>query len=215
MGVLPPPIEPTRAPANLSLPAFSLFYDRPSRISLTRWSSDNCTRRCRWSRRALSVYTAITDLFQPDSFFSTFFHRDFPPISGKKVERVISFQDGTKRRRCYFYSSVRSIRNSLAHRVYTSVYIPRRVYRYCVSRFVSRIAIMREHDEELAARCFVRNRCISRRKSTTLTWVNKLLVFEFFSRSGRSHVLRYTYCSKTHGRHGTRRIVRIHMRNRQ
>lgn len=129
VGVLPPPIEPTRAPANLSLPAFSLFYDRPSRISLTRWSSDNCTRRCRWSRRALSVYTAITDLFQPDSFFSTFFHRDFPPISGKKVERVISFQDGTKRRRCYFYSSVRSIRNSLAHRVYISVYIPRRVYR--------------------------------------------------------------------------------------
>lgn len=123
MGVLPPPIEPTRAPANLSLPAFSLFYDRPSRISLTRWSSDNCTRRCRWSRRALSVYTAITDLFQPDSFFSTFFHRDFPPISGKKVERVISFQDGTKRRRCYFYSSVRSIRNSLAHRVYISVHI--------------------------------------------------------------------------------------------
>lgn len=82
-----------------------------------------------------------------------------------------------------------------------------------VSRFVSRIAIMREHDE-LAARYFVRNRCISRRASTTLTWVNKLLVFEFFSRSGeaREGVLRY--CSKT-GRHGTRRIVRIHMRNRQ
>lgn len=212
MGVLPPPIEPTRAPANLSLPAFSLFYDRPSRISLTRWSSDNCTRRCRWSRRALSVYTAITDLFQPDSFFSTFFLRDFPPISGKKVERSYLVPRRNEKEKMLFllFSSIDS-EFPRTPRIYFRIYSAS-----CVSRFVSRIAIMREHDEEeLAARCFVRNRCISRRKSTTLTWVNKLLVFEFFSRSGRSHVLRYTYCSKTHGRHGTRRIVRIHMRNRQ
>lgn len=66
-------------------------------------------------------------------------------------------------------------------RIYSRLYPHPRV-----SRFVSWIAIERDNarTRTSSARYFVRNRCISRRASTTLTWVNKLLVFEFFSRSG-------------------------------